>query len=371
MVTKPSPLDATAEGVPRTLRIAANIAWRLLLVGAALVVVAIVVARLRLVFLPVVAALFLATVLAPPTRELKEHGLPDAAAAIIVLLVSIATLVLLGWGIALPVTDEFGDLDTGVRDGVDRVGDWLVEGPLGLEQEQIDRWIDRAEAELRDQSGVIAGGVVTGTLLVVEVIAGGLLTLVLLFFFLKDGERMWAWGVALVPEERRGDVHEMGVRAWMTLSAYLRGVAAVGLIDAVFIGLALWLLGVPLVLPLAVLTFFGGFFPIVGATLAGFAAVMVALVSNGLVTALLVLGAVLLVQQLEGNLLQPVIVGRSVKLHPVVVLLALVAGGVVWGLIGAFIAVPLTAVVVSTASYLYGERPLPTPAEAEAVISEV
>jgi putative heme transporter len=193
-------------------------------------------------------------------------------------------------------------------------------------------------------------------MLALELLVGTLLALFLLFFFLKDGDRIWAWLVGLFPRRARADVDAIGHRNWAVLGGYLRGVAIVALVDAVLIGAALAALGIPFVLPLALLTFLGGFFPIIGANLAGFAAVMVALVSDGLLAALIVAAVVLVVQQLEGHLLQPLIVGRSVKLHPIAILLALTAGGVLWGIPGAFCAVPLTAVAASTFSYLRTAR---------------
>ncbi len=355
------------QSVPRPLRLAASLSWRFLLVAAAIFLLALTISRLRLIFLPFVAALLLATVLAPPAAGLRRYGFPRGLAALLVLVAALALLGALVSLVAVPVAADVDELDAGVRAGIEKTADWLTEGPLGLSEREVNRAVDRGLDELRSRTGTIAGGVVSGTTLVLEVLAGALLTLVLLFFFLKDGSRLWAWTLRLFPPEYRTDADEIGRRAWRTLGAYLRGVAAVGLVDAVFIGLALYLIGVPLVLPLAVLTFLGGFFPIVGATLAGFAAVMVALVSNGVTAALLVLAAVILVQQLEGNLLQPVIVGRSVKLHPVAVLLSLTAGAVVWGLPGAFLGVPLAAIVAETASYLSGrdEAALALPARAE------
>ncbi|HWH05585.1 MAG TPA: AI-2E family transporter, partial [Gaiellaceae bacterium] len=165
------------------------------------------------------------------------------------------------------------------------------------------------------------------------------------------------WATRLFPPAARVHVDRIGHLAWGTLGGYLRGVMIVAAFDALLIGIALWLLGVPLVLPLALLTFVGGFFPIVGAFTAGFAAVMVALVANGLTTALLVFGAVLLVQQLEGNVLQPLVVGSATNVHPLAVLLAVATGGVLWGIAGAFLAVPLAAVVNQAATYLASERP--------------
>lgn len=335
-------------GVPRSLDTAAGVAWRFLVCAAAIALVAIVLAKLRLVMLPLAVALLLATVLGTPVRKLRERGLAPAAAAGTVLLGALAAL---GGAVALvavPVYEEWDNVDVGVRGGVEKVGDWLVDGPLGLSEREVDDAIRKTFDQIREHGDTIAGGVVSGGILALELAAGVVLALVLLFFALKDGERIWNGTLTLVPAGRREDVREIGTRVWRSLGAYLGGVATVALVDAVFIGLGLYLIGVPLVLPLAVLTFLGGFVPIVGATAAGFAAAMVALVSNGLVGALLVVAVVIAVQQLEGHLLQPLIVGRRVQLHPAAVILAVAIGGIVWGIPGAFLGVPFTVIVVVT-----------------------
>ncbi len=342
--------------VPDQLRLAAAIAWRFLVVAVAVAVVAVALAKLRVVVLPVVLALFLAAVLAPPAAFLRRRRVPAALAALAVLLASLAVLGGVAALLAPRVVNEFGDIGASVEEGATTVTEWLLEGPLDLSRDDLDRWADRARDELGQRGGDIAGGALGGAYLAIEIVAGLLLSLVVVFFFLKDGERMWPWVVGLFPPRARGRVDEVGRIAWITLGGYLRGVSIVAFVDALFIGLALWILGVPLVLPLALLTFVGGFFPIVGAFTAGAAAALVALVSEGVTTALLVVGAAVLVQQLEGNLLEPVIVGRAVKLHAVAVLLAVAAGAVIWGVVGAFLAVPLAAVTVRAASHLRSGR---------------
>jgi predicted PurR-regulated permease PerM len=258
--------------------------------------------------------------------------------------------------IAPAIADELDELGSGAREGIERVGNWLVGGPLGLSEEDLDPAIDSGLQQLRENSDLVAGGVFGGALLLLEIVAGALLAVVLLFYFLKDGERMWDGLVGLLPERKREPAREMGYRAWTTLGAYLRGISVVALVDAVLIGIVLLVVGVPLVLPLMVLTFLGAFFPLVGAALAGSFAALVALVSEGFVTALIVVVAIIVIQQLEGDLLYPVVVGRQVELHPVVVLLALTAGAVLGGVIGAFLAVPVAAVATSIASYLLSRQ---------------
>jgi predicted PurR-regulated permease PerM len=357
---------AFAEPAGTPLARAAQISLQLLLVAAGLALLGFILVNLRLVILPVLAALFLATVLMPVSEAMRRAKVPAAIAAFLTILLALLVLVGISALLAPPVADEVGDLEESFRAGVAEVGSTLEN--VGISQEEIDNAIDSGLQTLEDSSGAIGQGVVSGALLVFEVIAGILLALVLLFFFLKDGGRMWSWLVDLLPRRHRADANEVGRRGWSTLGSYLRGVALVALFDAVVIGVALAILGVPLVLPLAVLTFFAAFFPLVGAVTAGVVAAMVALVSNGIVTALIVVAVITAVQQLEGDVIYPVVVGRSIELHPVAILLVLTAGAVVAGIIGALFAVPVAAVIWTTIKYFRDDADTEgaaTPAAAE------
>jgi len=340
------------EAVPHQLRLAAAISWRVLVVVGAIAVVALTLAEIRLVVLPVVFALFISAALFLPVRGLQRLHFPPAAAAATALVGALVVFGGLVTLIAPHVAGQFEDVRDNVREGAVQVTDWLLEGPLDLSRSELESYREQALDELEARSGAIAGGEIGGAYLAVEIVAGLFLTLVLAFFFLKDGARMWRWIVRLFPPLARTRADEVGQIAWATLGGYLRGVTIVALFDAVLIAIALWVIGVPLVLPLALLTFVGGFFPIVGAFTAGAAAALVALVSNGVVDALLVVAAVIAVQQIEGNVLQPVVVSRAVKIHAVGVLLAVTAGAVIWGIVGAFLAVPVVAVVSRAASHL-------------------
>jgi predicted PurR-regulated permease PerM len=348
----------TAEGdrVPRSLRVSAAIAWRILVVAGAIAVLAVVLARLRVIVVPVAVAILFSTALVPLARWLRAHGLPAGLAALAVLLCALLLVGAAATGIVAVVADDVDELDVSVAAGIDEATEWLSDGPLNLSEERLDRWQAQASEELRSRSGDILGGIFGGAYIALEVVAGLVLAVVTLFFLLKDGERLWLWLVRLFPPEARADVQAIGERAWETAGGYIRGVSLVALVDAVFIGLALWLIGVPFVVPLASLVFVGGFFPIVGAVVAGFVSAMVALVWEGFIAALLVVGATLLVQQLEGNILQPFIVGNAVRLHPLAVLLAITAGGILWGVTGAFLAVPLVAVVATAVRQLAGDE---------------
>ncbi len=341
--------------VPGPLRVAAGISWRILVIVAAIAVLALALGTLRIILLPTVVALLLATLFQPPVDLLRRYGAPSAIATLLVLfgiVAGTATTITLSAPYLASEAAELGELQERVREGVDLTVEWAVEGPLDLTEGQVRDLVDQAEQQLRDLAPQLVGGAVSGALVLIEVLIGGVLAVVLLFFFLHDGRGMWDWVTRLFPKDRRADVDEMGRRVWTALSRYLRAQVVVALVDAVLIGALLVILDIPLAIPLAILIFFGGFVPIVGAFVTGFLAVMVALASEGFVIALIVLGWTALVQQLEGNVLEPYIVGRYVRLHPAAIVLAITAGSVVWGIPGAFIAAPLLATVSAAGAYV-------------------
>jgi predicted PurR-regulated permease PerM len=258
------------------------------------------------------------------------------------------------------VGDEFGQLDDRVREGITEVTEGLEGGPLELDRRDIDRAVDRAQDQIGADSGAIGKRLLSGALLVGELIAGALLALVLTFFFLKDGEYMWRWLTGFFSDPVRKDVREIGDRGWDTLSRYLGGLAIVAACDTALITLVLLIVGVPLVVPLACLTYVGAFIPVVGATLAGFISALVALVSLGPLEAGILVVATFVIQQIDGDVVHPLVVGRAVRLHPVTILLSVTTGGVLAGIAGAFIAVPVAAVVSSTIAYAR-ERPAAAP----------
>ena len=344
------------ESVPQPLRLAAAIAWRVLVVAAAVVVVAFIVAKLRIIAIPFFVGLLVATQLVPVVDGMERRGAPRWAAALGALVLALAVLAGLAAALVGTVIADFDRLDVNFEGGLEEIGDFLVE-KLDVPREDVDQGIDDLLSNLRDNSSTVLGGVFSGASLALELAAGTILTVMVLFFALKDGRSMWEWTLRLAPESRREDARAIGQQTWAILRAYFRGTATVALIDAVFIGIALLLIGVPLVVPLAVLTFFAAFIPIVGAVAAGIVAVLVALVSEGVTDAVLVGLAVLAVQQIEGNVVAPVLVGRQLSLHPMVVILSVAAGGIIWGVLGAAIAVPLVAVVSGLAAYLSASEP--------------
>jgi putative heme transporter len=341
--------------VPASLRLAAALSWRVLLIAAAVIGALLLFSRLQVVFIPVIAALFVCAVLRPPWRLVNRLGAPPMAATWIVLLGAAGAMVGLGWLTVPSFTDQLGDLELAVRDGLRELEGWLATGPLGLPENTLDRALDEAQQWLSRGDG-LAGSVITGARLAVEIIAGILLAITLIFFFLKDGDTIWGWAVGLFPQYLQSDVDAVGRRAWGVLGSYLVGTAIVAFVDAVLIGLGLFVLGVPLAMPLSVLVFVGGFFPLVGAFVTGVAAALVTLVTNGPISALIVIAIVIAVQQIEGDVLQPVVVGRAVRLHPVAILLSLAIGGGLGGIVGAFLAVPTAAVVAVVGQYVRERR---------------
>jgi putative heme transporter len=336
--------------------LAARAAWRFVGIALALTLLGFVAVHLRLVFIPVIVALFVTTVLAVPTAWLRKRGWPSLLAVVTVFVGSLVLLAALMALIVPQVADQVGAIGRALRQGSDQVLRFLAQGPLQLSQADIQKIIDQAANSLRSNSSSITTGLLSGAVAVAETVAGTILVLVLTFFFLKDGERMFEWVVSQFRGPWEAHAREIGGRAWASMGGYIRGVAIIAVVDAVLIGLALLLIRVPLVIPLMVLTFFGAFFPLVGATVAGIVAALVALVTKGVFEAVLVVAAIVFIQQLEGHVLQPVVVGRAVRLHPVVILLSLTAGAIVAGIAGAFLAVPLAAVTTSVASYIRAER---------------
>ena len=331
------------------LRRAGVVAWSILGVAGVVVATVYLLGLFRLVVIPLVLALFPAALIAPLSDRLKERGWRDGlvAAALVAILV-VGAVVLVG-GLGWVVANELDDLGTTLEDAYDEISTW-VEDNVGWTVPPSEDLVEQARdwAGLDDTDGRVGRFATTA----LELVTGVLLAIVTLFFFLKDGERIVAFLLDMSPARYRPDVAEVGRRVWTTIGGYFRGQLIVAAADAILIGFGLLLLGVPLVLPLAVLIFIGGLFPIVGAFTAGALAVLVALADGGAGLALAVLAVNVVVQQAEGNLLEPVIVGRATKVHPLAILAALTAGGVTVGVLGAFIAVPLLASGVRVVGYL-------------------
>jgi putative heme transporter len=348
----------TTRGRPELARVPSWLAtttawtWRLLVVLLGISVLVVVAVQLALVTVPVILALILSTLAVPPARVLERRGAPPAFAAFVVVFGGTA-LAIAGIAALVPTfVDQVRELGPTIQEAAARLLDWLETGPLELDRDQLARFGSQLVEGLQAQGGAVASGALSLVASVVEGITALILALILLFFFVKDGDRIWAWVVARTSETHRDTVVATGQRSWEALAGYVRGTALVALIDAVGIGIGLAIVGVPLVMPLAVLVFVGGFVPIVGAFVTGLLAVAVAFADGGGGPALIVLAIVVIVQQVESDVLQPVIMRRAVPLHPVVVLAVLTAGAKLVGIVGAFLAVPLAAVVSAVGNEL-------------------
>jgi predicted PurR-regulated permease PerM len=328
---------------------------RLALIGLGLALLWWVIGRLWVIVMPVLLALLITTVLLPPAAWLRRRGVPAALAATIVLLTALVVLGVVVYLIANSITGGVGEIATNAVAGLQSIQNWISGPPLNIGSTQFDALLEQATQRLQNSVSAIASGVLTGVGTLASLVVTGLLALVLAFLFVKDGDRFLPWLRHFVGPRVGGHLSVVLGSVWATLGGFIRGQALVSLADAVLIGAGLLIVGVPLALPLAVLTFFGGFIPIVGAIFAGALAVLVALVSNGFTAALIVLGIVLAVQQIEGNLLQPMLQGKSLNLHAAVVLLAVTAGGSLYGIAGAFLAVPVTAAVAVVLRYLFAQ----------------
>jgi predicted PurR-regulated permease PerM len=318
---------------------------QVLLIAAGVALLGYVLSRLWSVLLPVILGLLVTRVLWPATRFLRAHRWPPAVAASATVIGFLALLTGVVLLIVPPVVGQSGELADQAGAGLEKLQSWFTGPPLNLGEEQIGQAIDNVTNSLQDNAQQIAGSALGWVSSLGSGIINAVLALVLTFFFLKDGPRWLPWLAEQTGRRVGRHIARLSEQSWQTLSDFIRQQAVVGFIDAFFIGIGLWITGVPLVLPLAVLTFVGAFVPIIGAFVAGGFAVLIALVSEGLTTALIVLGIVVLVQQLEGNVLQPIIQGRGLNLHPAVVILAVTAGSSLAGIVGAFLAVPVAAVI--------------------------
>jgi putative heme transporter len=337
--------------VPTWLDTAAQYAWRGLVLMLGLTAALYGITRLYLVTLPVILALVLSTLFIPPARRLERRGVPRLGAAAIVVLGGFGAFAGLVTLLAPTFIEQAQELGPTIQTATTDVLIWL-EDTFGYNRAQLEAFARDTFATVEGFTSTIVSQIGSIAVAVGEALTALSLAAVLLFFFIKDGGEIIDWFLRLTPAQHRDDVRAVGARSWVALSGFVRGTAAVALIDAVGIGIGLAVVGVPLVLPLSLLVFFGGFVPVVGAFVTGILAVLVALASNGLQSALIVAGIVIAVQQIESNVLQPTIMRRAVALHPVVTLTVLVAGTMLIGIIGAFLAVPVTAVIAAVSNEL-------------------
>ena len=355
----PPELASGADAYPRTavppgVELAAAWAWRFLVIVAAGAVIAWTVGYLSVIVLPIVVALLVTALAVPAVDALTRLRVPRGLAALMVVVGGLATVSALLTFVGQQVANGATDLAEQTVAGLGQIRQWLEDGPLNASDSQIDRWINDAQRLITDQTS--DGQVVTrltevGTTLT-HVVAGFFIVLFATYLFMADGQRIWSWLVRLAPRAARPRVDSSGRVAWISLTQFVRATVVVALVDAVGIAGWAWFLGVPFVAAIGVLVFLGAFVPMIGATIAGTVAILVALVDQGPVAALLMLVGVIVVQQVEGHVLQPFLMGRWVSVHPLAVILAIAAGVIVAGIAGALVAVPLVAALNAVVQHL-------------------
>jgi predicted PurR-regulated permease PerM len=340
--------------VPWGLDLAAAWAWRFIVIVAAGAVVAYAVAHLSVVVLPIAISLLIAALAVPLVDAMHRLGLPRGLSSLLVVIGGIGAIVLLLTFVTQQVASGATDLADSTVEGLEEIRTWLKDGPLNASDTQINDYIAQAQEAITEQSqdGQIVSRITEVSATVTHVFAGFFIVLFSTYFFLSDGNRIWSWLVRLAPRAARERVDSSGRVAWISLTQFVRATVIVALVDAIGIAVGAWILGVPFVLAIGVLVFLGAFVPMIGATIAGSVAVLVALVDQGPITALLMLGVIILVQQIEGHILQPFLLGRWVSVHPLGVILAIAVGVLVGGVAGALVAVPLAAALNAVVQHL-------------------
>ncbi|HEY2500721.1 MAG TPA: AI-2E family transporter [Mycobacterium sp.] len=346
--------DAAVEPLVRK---AAAWAWRLLIILAAFVAVLWVLQRLEIIVVPVLLALMISALLVPAVDWLDRRGLPRGGAVAVVLLGGFAIL----GGILAFVIIQFvyglPDLTEQVTRSIETTRRWLIEGPAHLRGEQIDNAGNAAIQALHNNQAKLTSGALSTAATITELVTAAVLALFTLIFLLYGGRNIWQYVTKLFPVDVRERVREAGHAGYGSLIGYVRATFLVALTDAAGVGTGLAIMGIPLALPLASLVFLGAFIPLVGAVIAGFLAVVVALLAKGIVYALITLGLLIVVNQLEAHLLQPLVMGRAVSIHPLAVVLAISTGGVLAGIVGALLAVPTVAFLNNAIQVLLAPDP--------------
>lgn len=353
------------DAVDPLVRKSAEWAWRLLVILAAILALLWLVERLKVIVVPVALAVILTALLLPAVDWLDRRGAPRGGAVALVLLTACAVF----GGIMTFVVSQFisglPSLTEQVARSVDNATNWLIEGPLHLSHGQIESAGDAVVKALRDNQEKLTSGALSTAATITEIITGALLMLFTLIFLLYGGRNIYTFLTRIVPARTRERVRDAGRAGFSSLIGYVRATFLVALVDAIGIGTGLAVMGIPLALPLASLVFIGAFIPLVGAVLTGFLAVVVALLAKGFVYALITLGLIIAVQQLEAHVLQPVLMGRAVSIHPLAIVLALATGGVLAGIVGALLSVPVLAVLNSAIRVLVAPEPGREAAELE------
>lgn len=354
------------DSVDPLIRKAAAWSWRLLVIGGVIAGLLWVVARLQVIIVPVALATMVAALMLPAVDWLDRRGAPRGGAVALVILGGFGVF----GGILTFVVSQFvsglPSLVEQVTRSIDSLRDWLIEGPAHLSREQIDNAGNTAIKALRDNQEKLTTGALSTAATLTEIVTGAFLVLFTLIFLLHGGRHIYEFVTRIFPPQTRERVRDAGRAGFGSLIGYVRATFLVALVDAVGIGTGLAIMGVPLALPLASLVFLGAFIPLVGAVVSGFLAVIVALLAKGFVYALITLGLIIAVQQLEAHVLQPFVMGRAVAIHPLAIVLVIAAGGVLAGIVGALLAVPLLAFLNSAIRVLVADNPAQEAAELEA-----
>ncbi|MBJ8339266.1 AI-2E family transporter [Antrihabitans sp. YC3-6] len=354
--SEPAP-KSHADSVHPLVRVGAEWTWRLLVLFAGLLAIGYIVQELATVMIPLAIALLGAAMLAPMVNWMQRQGVPRSAAVVVAIVGSISVLA----GILTFVVEQFIEglpqLVSQFSTSIEQVQNWLTDGPLHFSEDQIRSGGDSLRQALESNQDSLTSGALTTAAVIGEILTGSLLALFILIFFLYGGEQIWDFLTRIVPTDSRRRVRVAGRQGFGSLVGFVRATVAVAAVDAIGIGAGLAILGVPLALPLASLVFIGAFVPIIGAFVAGFVAVFIALVTKGLLTALITFGIIVAVMQLEGHVLQPLLLGRAVRVHPLAVVLAITAGLVVAGIAGALFAVPLVAFLNTAIRSLLVDEP--------------
>ena len=361
----PQPRPQPVEVVPWGVRVAAEAGWRLLVLAGTVWVAMRVIGAVKLVVLAFVAALLITALLQPLVARLKRYGVPRGMATALTSILGFVVMGLIGWFVTWQVMENIDSLSSQIQNGIDELRKWLLHSPFHVTDKQINQIAKNLRNAVGANTDQITSAGLEGVTVVMEALTAILLTMFSTLFLLYDGRRIWEWTLKLVPAAARPGVAGAGPRAWRTLTAYVRGTVLVALIDAIFIGLGIYFLNVPMAVPLAVFIFLFSFIPLVGAVASGALAVVVALVTQGVFTGVMTLVVVLAVMQIEGHVLQPFILGRAVRVHPLAVILSVAAGGMIAGIGGAVVAVPLVAVTNTVVGYLRSYSPAPEPAAAQ------
>jgi predicted PurR-regulated permease PerM len=348
-VTSPRPgrPEDVSHSVPKVLRVGAALSWRLIAVAGAVWLISWIIGYLAVVVIPVAVALLLTALLAPAVGQLARWNVPRGVATAIVVIGGIAVVGGVLYGVITAFIGGLPDLQKQVANSVQTITNWLEGPPLHLSPTQLTDLPNQLVKLIQDNQLTITTSALSTAATLGELLTGLLLVLFTTIFFLHDGGGIWSFLVKIIPADVRPKVDLAGRRGFASLVRYVRATAAVAVVDALGIGIGIGIVGVPLAVPLAALVFLGAFIPIIGAVIAGTVAVLVALVAKGFVSALIVLAIVIAVMQLESHILQPLLMGRAVQLHPLAVVLVIAAGFTVGGIAGALMSVPILAVLNS------------------------